>query len=277
MMSSDSSTPTLIKLGLFALALTIVTGAVWSVLLLVNFRTTPAVPWAAVAMALLLWLAWRALSSTPKRRARLRATRVPAPVFAWALVAGLLSIVALVGLWIVLMQLVHVHGNVLPDFSRFPIYTVVLIIGMASIATAVAEEAGFRGYFQGAMEPRFGPRIAIFIAALIMEPGHGLTQGLFDVTTIMFYYCVDIMLGSIAYLTKSIVPGIVVHAIGLAVFFSLVWPFDSTRRFVPADGADLEFWLHVAQLVLAGALALIAFRRLAQITAAQRVTGSVQT
>src|SRR5476651_1809135 len=127
MSSGDTSTATLVKLGAFALALTVMTGGIWSVLLVINLRTTPAIPWAVAVTALLLWLAWRTLQSTPQRRRRLRATRVPSPVFAWALIAGLVSIGALVRLWMVLIELVHVKGNALPDFSRYPIYTVVLV------------------------------------------------------------------------------------------------------------------------------------------------------
>jgi membrane protease YdiL (CAAX protease family) len=269
MSSGDTSTATLVKLGAFALALTVVTGGLWSVLLVINLRSTPAIPWAVAVMALLLWLAWRALRATPKRRRRLRATRVPGPVFAWALVAGLVSIGALMRLWIILIELVHVKGNALPDFSRYPITTVVLVIAMASIATALAEEAGFRGYFQGALESRFSALASICCAALVMVPGHALTQG-FALTTIGFYLCVDIMLGTIAYLTQSIVPGIFVHVVGLVMFFAFIWPYDASRRFVPVEGPDAAFWVNVYQLVIAGVLALIAFRRLARITAPLR-------
>ena len=73
-------------------------------------------------------------------------------MLAWALAAGGLSIVALVGYWIVLFRLVKVQGNVLPDFSIYPPLTVALVLVMASLVGALAEEAGFRGYFQGTLE-----------------------------------------------------------------------------------------------------------------------------
>ena len=81
-----------------------------------------------------------------------------------------------------------------------------------------------------------------------------------------FYLLVDVMLGVTAYLTRSIVPGLVVHSIGLLTFFTLVWPYDTHRRLVWDTGADTWFWLHVAQALIFTALALLAFRRLARVT-----------
>jgi membrane protease YdiL (CAAX protease family) len=265
MAAVDARTGTLIKLGIFAFLFTILAGAVWSVLLALNLRSTPAIPWCVAVMAGLLWPAWRMLSSGPKRRQMLRATRVSGPAFTWALIAGLLSIVSFTGLWIVLIQLVHVKGNVLPPFSQYPIYTVVLVIVMASFMTAVVEEASFRGYFQGALEVRFGAVVAVVIAALLMVPGHALTQGL-ALTTVVFYLLVDVMLGAIAYLVQSIVPGIIVHTVGLIVFFAAVWPFDAHRTFVPDSGPDMWFWIHVVQMLAGAACALLAFRHLARIS-----------
>ena len=259
------STAALMKLGAFALVLTMVAGGVWSALLVVNLRATPAIPWSVAVMATLLWLAWRLLRRTRARRTRLRAVPVPKPVLVWALVAGLLAIAALSGLWIVLSQLVHVKGNALPDFSQYPVITVVLVIAMAALTSAAAEEAGFRGYLQSALELRFNAPLAIVLSTLVILPAHALTQG-FAVTTILFYLCVDVMLGVTAYLTQSIVPGFVVHVIGLVVFFSLIWPFDAGRRFVGTSGPDMVFWIHVAQVPACGVLSVLAFRHLARLS-----------
>jgi hypothetical protein len=74
------------------------------------------------------------------------------------------------------------------------------------------------------------------------------------------------MLGLTTYLTQSIVPGLVVHSIGLLTFFTLVWPYDTHRRLLWDTGADAWFWLHVAQALIFAALALLGFRRLARVT-----------
>jgi membrane protease YdiL (CAAX protease family) len=262
---------TLVKLGAFALVLSTAAGGLWAALLVANLRTTPVVPWSVAVMAALLWFAWLYLSGArgdpskaAGRRMRLRATRISKPAFAWAVLAGTLSIASLTGLWIVLWQVARARGNTLPDFSRYPLLVVVLVIGMASFTAAAAEEAGFRGYFQSALEPRIGGPLAILVTALAMLPAHAVTQG-FTLTTMFFYLCVDAILGAIAFLTQSIVPGVVVHFIGLAVFFTLIWPFDATRRFVGTDGPDAWFWVHVGQVIVAGVLAWLAFGHLARI------------
>jgi membrane protease YdiL (CAAX protease family) len=260
--------PTPFWAALLALALTMLAGGVWSGLLVANLRTTPTIPWAVVVTGLLLWLMWQYLggrwwprSTSETRRHLLRARPVAASVFAWALVAGGLSIISLSGCWIVLFQLVEVHGNPLPDFSQYPILTVALVVGMGSLVAAAAEEVGFRGYFQGALEERIGGPLAILIAALAMEPGHGTTQG-FAWPTMLFYLLVDVMFGTAAYLTKSILPGLCIHTIGLIIFFSLVWPNDPTRRLVRTSGPDTWFWIHVAQATFFAVLAILVFKHL---------------
>jgi len=58
----------------------------------------------------------------------------------------------------------------------------------------------------------------------------------------------------------------VVHIVGLLVFFALVWPYDAQRRLVWEAGADIWFWVNVAQVIVFTALAILAFIRLARVT-----------
>ena len=101
----------IIGFGLLAFAITILAGGIWSALLIVNLRTTPAIPWSVPAMAVLLWLAWSYLGgkgpprSTSEARGRyLRANRNPARIYLWAWLAGSLSLFAFAGCWIVLFH-----------------------------------------------------------------------------------------------------------------------------------------------------------------------------
>jgi hypothetical protein len=48
----------IIGFGLLAFLITILAGGIWSVLLITNLRSSPAIPWSVPAMALLLWLMW---------------------------------------------------------------------------------------------------------------------------------------------------------------------------------------------------------------------------
>lgn len=258
--------------GALAIVVTAVVGGIWTALLTVNLATSPAIPWAVVVMALLLWLLWRYLGgagwprgTAEARRRYLRARRVPGRVFLWAVGAGLLAIVALAGLWIVLFQLAHLPARALPDYSKYPFVTVAFALVMASLVGAVTEEAMFRGYFQGILEGTVGGVAAILITALVMAPEHAQTQG-FVWPTLLFYLLVDVMLGATAILTRSILPGIVTHGIGLLAFFTLVWPGDVIRQVVGGGTTQLWFWLHGGQTLLFAILSTLAFIHLARIS-----------
>src|SRR6266536_5120037 len=110
--SFATRTLSVVGLGLLAFAITILAGGIWTALLVTNLQSSPAVPWSVPAMALLLWLMWSYLggrewphSSSEARRGYLRANRRSGQTYLSALVAGVLSVVALDGCWIVLFQL----------------------------------------------------------------------------------------------------------------------------------------------------------------------------
>lgn len=253
--------------GALAVVMTGLVSGVWGGLLLTNLRVSPMIPWAAVTMAALLWLLWSYLggrwapsSTQAARRGLLRGGPLPRPVLAWTVAAGAVWIGFLANFWIVLHRLVATPSNPLPDFSRLPVFTVWISLAMASISGGVSEEAGFRGYFQGALERRgLGP-LAIVVAALVMAPQHALTQG-FVWPNVLFYLLVDLMLGMLAYVTQSIRPGVIVHAIGLFVFFGLIWPHDNERRLLGAAGPDPAFWLAagLAAVCAVASLGLLAY------------------
>jgi membrane protease YdiL (CAAX protease family) len=261
-----------IALGFLALVIALFPGGVWTALLITNLRLSPNTPWAVMAMGIFLWVMWRYLdgwgpprANSATRHRLLRATARPTPVFGWAVVAGMLSIVALAGFWIVLLQLVKVPLHTLPDFSKYSLLTVVAVIVMACVVSSLPEEAGFRGYFQSFLEQRLPAAGAIMLSSLVLAPGHCATQG-FVWPVVLFYFLVDSMLGTIAFLTKSILPSVVVHFIGLLMFFTLVWPQDGTRPLVRDIGPGLWFWIHLAQFVACGLLAMLSFHRLARVT-----------
>lgn len=265
-----------VGLGILALMIALVPGGIWTSLLITNLRVSPTIPWAVLVMGAFLWALWRYLGGWGPPRANsairhrlLRATAIPPPIFGWAIVAGMLSVIALAGFWIVLLQLVKAPVHNLPDFSKYPLLTVATVIVMACVVSSLPEEAAFRGYFQSFLEQRLPAAGAIILSSLVLAPGHCATQG-FVWPVVLFYFLVDSMLGTMAYLTKSILPSVVVHFLGLLIFFTLVWPQDGTRPFVRDAGTGQWFWIHLAQLVVCGLLALLSFSRLARLTRARR-------
>ncbi|HZS45271.1 MAG TPA: type II CAAX endopeptidase family protein [Blastocatellia bacterium] len=267
--------PFLAVSGFVVLFITLFVQGVWAGLLVTNLKTSPKFPWSVAVMAIFLCMAWWYASGkgwpgrTSEIRGRyLRANSVSAETFAWALLAGGLSIVALAGAWILLFKVVKMPGNRAPDFSAYPITTTALVLIMASIVGGVAEEAGFRGYFQSSLERDFSASFAIMISALFMSPGHGLSQG-FAWPMLLWYFFADVMFGVTAYLTNSILPGIVLHIIGLFSFFTLIWPDDRSRVLVVNAGADIWFWIHIGQAIIFSVLAILAFGHLARVADAK--------
>ena len=109
--------------GVLAFAMTVMAGGLWTALLVINLATSPNVPWAIVAMGVLLWLTWQYLgghwgprSTSQARRARRRAKSVTPAVFTAPPLAGGLAIEALAGFWIVAFQLAHVAGTCCQTF-----------------------------------------------------------------------------------------------------------------------------------------------------------------
>jgi membrane protease YdiL (CAAX protease family) len=256
--------------ALWGFTITILGAGVWATLATVNLASTPGIPWSVPVMAVLLWLMWLYLggkgwprSTSRARRFCLRANPVPSSVFAWAQVAGGLSLVALAGYWIVLSQLVKMPGNALPNLSRYPWLTVVLTIGMASLAAPLTEEPGFRGYCQVILERQFRAPTAVILSAILFSLVHGPTQG-FLWPKLLVYFLVGVMFGTTAYLANSIVPNIPVHFVGLLIFFTLIWPRDATRGLLAENGGDAWFWIHLAQAAVFTVLAILAYVRLAK-------------
>jgi len=257
--------------GLLAFFILVIGQGVWGALLIGNLKTSPTIPWCAPAMAIVLWLFWQYLggngwphSTSEVRHRYLRANRVPGPVLTWAVVAGVLSIISLAGLWIVLFQLVKMPPNVIDDFSKYPKLTAALVVVTASLVSPLTEEAAFRGYCQSILEREFAGTPAILISTVFFTAAH-LVHGLFW-PKLLVYFLVGIVFGVTAYLTKSVLPALPGHIIGDMAFFVLVWPHDAARRLVWDTGADTWFWIHVAQAAVFAGLAILAFFKLSNVS-----------
>ncbi len=262
--------------GILAFFIVALTGGIWSALIVTNIKISPRIPWAVVVMGLTLWLGWQYLGgkwwprTTSDARSRyLRAKPVSGLVFAWAVMAGALSVGALAGCWIVLFQLVKTPANAVLDYSSYPQLTVVLMLMMSSLVSPLSEEAGFRGYLQVALEREFNGIVAVVVSSVLFALAH-LNHGLFWPKQLVYFFA-GVAFGVIAFLTKSILPGIVAHIVGDLTFFIFVWPRDSSRRLVSQGGADVWFWIHAAQSVVFTALAILAFTHLASLSERSRV------
>ena len=263
----------LVRTGLFAVGIALIPQGVWTALIVTNLRVVPSVPWAVVVMTLLLagtaqYLrgAWGPSRSAPARRRSLRAVVVSPEVFSWAWLAGGLSMIALGGVWIVLASMTRMPGSVLPDLSKYPWWTAVPAVAMGALISPLCEQAGLWGYWQQYAERRWSGTTAIVLTALLFALGPHPPAGAAFAPKALFFFLTGLTFSTMAYFTKSILPAIPVHALGLFTFFVGVWPHDSERRRVLSAGTDAWFWIHVAQAVVFAALACWAFGRLAAVS-----------
>jgi len=270
--------PTLLKqagavLGALAAAFAIllVGQGLWSVLTFANLKMTPAIPWSAAVMPLVLaglvlflagrgWPRWGA----DARRALVPLAPVSREAWLWSLTAGVVGVIALAGLWTVLGSLVRVAPNALPNIRGVPLWTLVPMLLVSIAAAPLSEEIAFRGYAMGLLRRHFGPISAMVISSLMFAAAH-LNHGPYP-TKLAVYFLVGLGLAATVWRTGSLLPAMVVHSFGDLVFFTLVWPGDAGRRLISEGGANSGFFAAVALTVICSILWYVAFRRLLGVT-----------
>lgn len=240
-----------------------------------NLRYFASVPWAVPVTAVYLWFFWRYLNgagppetTAEERKTSLRANRVSGRVWAWALLAGGLGIVALVLALRVVNRLVVLPQQQLPDLAGVPRVTLLSLLLMAAPVAGIVEEAAFRGYMQGPIERRHGLAAAILITGTMFAIAH------LDFTLILwpYYVAVAAIYGTVTYLTRSILPAVILHTGGnlysnldLWLHGQAEWQASSgSTALIWKTGADAPFWISGLALLLAAAAMVWAFFKLAR-------------
>jgi len=244
-----------------------------------NLRYFPAIPWAVAVTAVYLWFFWRYLDGTgppestaQERRTSLRANRISARTWAWALLAGGLGIVALVLALRVANRMVALPQQKLPEFGHVPKLTVLSLLLMAAPVAGIIEEVAFRGYMQGPIERRHGLIPAILITGTMFAVAH------LDFTLILwpYYVAVAAIYGTVTYLTNSILPAVVLHTAGNLYSNLDLWihgqaEWQSSALSTPLiwkTGADPSFWIAGASLVVVATVMVWAYLQLARVARA---------
>lgn len=191
--------------------------------LVIGLKYTPAFPWWLAATGIWLWLFWRYLdgrwwpTTTSRTRHDLfRAASLPAPVWVWALGAGslgmisILAVALLTGFVADLPAEAYVAPMNLSAYSSLTIFA--FFLNLAATA-GVVEEAAFRGYMISMVEKRYGWVIAITAAAILFFLVH-LIHAYATVAFIPFFAAYSLLHGVMVYLTRSVVPSVVLHALG---------------------------------------------------------------
>jgi membrane protease YdiL (CAAX protease family) len=254
----------------------------WAVLVGLNLKHASTFPWAVPPTALYLWLYWRFArgegwprATAEARRSSCRANRIPDEVWGMALLAGIAGLAALLLLQRVLSRLVTLPQQQGIDPSHYPLLTVFAWVAMSALVAGVTEEASFRGYMQGPIERRHGSVIAILLTGALFGFAHA-THAEFELTLMPFYLGVAAVYGTLAHLTNSIYPGMLLHAGGnmlgaLALFATGASEWQAAPEGQPLiweRGADAEFWVTVAIASTATCAAILAYAALARVAGA---------
>lgn len=255
---------------LVAFAILLVGQLLWGVMAMVNVKFTPAVPWSAAVMplvlaALVLFLIGRIGRGGAARRAMVPLAPVTAKAWGWSLASGGAAMIAGAALWTVMATIVRVPPNMLPDLKGVPMTTVVPVLLVGIAAAPLSEEIAFRGYAMSLIRRRFSPTAALVITSVIFAAAH-LTQGVYA-PKLLVYFLGGLTFGYVALRTGSLLPAMAVHSFGDLTFFTLVWSHDAGRRLISEGGADGWFYANLALLAVFTPLALLGFRRLAKVTA----------
>ena len=194
--------------------------APWIVLIRLNARVHPEIPWAAMATLafLLVFIAWLNGAGWPKswqaaRRYRLRLWRSGSNAWSMEGVVTTLGLMALLGLLTLIWILVGSPERP-PDLREYPSTAILVsIVIMGALVSGVVEEVAFRGYMQRGLE-RFGSATAIVVTSIVFVFAH-LTHGW---QMIVFLgpgiFMAGVIYGMLAYHTGSILPGMLVHFLG---------------------------------------------------------------
>jgi membrane protease YdiL (CAAX protease family) len=252
----------------------------WAVLVSLNIKYWSAVPWAVPPTALYLWLFWRYAvrgtgwpgSTADSRRTLARANPVRDEMWGLAIVAGLLGLVVVLLLQTVMSRLVAIPQQQDIDPSKYPAATVLLWVVMSALVAGITEETAFRGYLQRPIERRHGPVIAILLTGILFGFLH-FTHPEVTLALLPFYVAVAAVYGTLAYLTDSILPGMVLHAGGnmFAAFDLFVrghseWQgLGPPAKLVWETGPDAAFWGSVAATLVVGALTVGVYVMLARL------------
>ena len=249
----------------------------WALLAAANQRFFTSVPWAVIPASLYLWLFWEYAggkgwprSSRGQRRLNRRATPLSDGVWAASLLAGTLGLAAVLLLFRVVNRLLVLPQEQVPDVSHMPAATVALLLVMASVVAGVVEEVSFRGYMQRPIEQRHGPAVAILVTGLLFGFVH-FTHPEVTLVLLPYYAAIAAVYGTIAHLTDSILPGLVLHAIGNVFYFMQLlgagradWQTAPTPvPLIWTTGADASFWISCALAAVVASAAIWSFVELA--------------
>jgi membrane protease YdiL (CAAX protease family) len=219
-------------------------------------------PWSFVIMIGFLVFYFKFFSGETKpkstqvfRKNNFRNKKLSSRVWAHAIIAIFLIVIIEQSSLVVTFRIIEFPAEIFAQEYSFlqniPIWAGWLVIIMISVVAGICEEIGFRGYMQVPLENKYGPLKAIIIVSLMFVVVH-LHQA-WSGPIVFHIFFISVLFGSIAYYSKSLIPGIIAHSIMDICNFSFWWSdlgFQFNERPIKETGFDLHLALWIVILML---------------------------
>ena len=258
--------PILVRAVIVGFVILMVGEGIPSNLFFINRTLWPSVPWFALPAVLWLWMFWQYLSgrwwprsTSEARRQNLGAAPLSPAAWRWALVAVGSMMMSLGALHFLTARFDPLdYRGFYALFTAVPPQTVAALILVISAAAGIVEEAAFRGYMQRMIERRHGPVTATIVVAICFCLVHITSIPPLTPTRTLFIFADSVLYSVVARASGSILPGLVLHAVGDAAGVFLLWWLWSHDGL----GADAPAWLYLIESAILAAIAVWAYRRL---------------
>jgi len=243
---------------------------VW-LLLVVKFGVPLGTIAEAIFLAAYVW--WVGGGGPPRTTQTARATyfrrgRLSPAQWFWGMIAAIFFAVTVHASIVLLFRLVPFPMAAFRqgyDFSPIPTLPLRWIAVVVSATSAgICEETGFRGYMQVPIEQRHGAPLAILISSSFFMVLH-LTKSWATVGMVPIVLGAGILLGLLAWSSRSIVPGMIGHVmmdIGLFAYWWTGIAGDFTARPISETGVDGPFVTSCAALTISLLVTLFAMWKL---------------
>jgi membrane protease YdiL (CAAX protease family) len=225
----------------------------------------------AIFLALYVWWAsgggpphkWQAARVAAFRRKTLSQAQ-----WTWGLVAAFFFAVTIHASLVLLFRFVPFptrafrHGY---DFSFIPtLHLRWLAVVISAASAGICEETGFRGYMQQPIELRYGSPVAIAISSFLFTAVH-LSKSWALVAMIPIVFGAGLLLGLLAWSSKSLIPGMIGHTMMDVGLFAYWWTGIAgtfTARPISESGVDALFIVACAALTVSLSIVFLAISKL---------------
>jgi len=195
-----------------------------------NLKVLSQVPWSLPVAAIWLWLFWKYVNghgwpraTADRRRELLGARPLSAPMWCWSLLTCGLLLACNISFHYAYARFQPISVALPEALLALPPVTLVSVLLMISAQAGIVEEAAFRGYMFTPIERRHGPVVATVVVRLLFLLAHFNDPQNLSVFRIVSIFCAGVVYCVVLLVTRSILPGLVAHAVGDAIGLLLLW------------------------------------------------------